>query len=236
MKVTYIGHSGFMVSIDDIYMIFDYYVGNIPVLPENSRVYVFVSHRHEDHFNPAIFKLAEKYDVTYILSYDIKLNTFGIKKYGIPENIIGRIISIRYDEQKLIDGLCINAFKSTDTGVAYLVTFNGKNIYHAGDHNWWHWIGESKQYNNNMAANYKKGIAQLIKVQNHMNVSMVPLDSRLEEAYYYGMKYFLENAASDVVFPMHFSEDYECRNRFVNTYGYGDRLYNIEHKGQEFEV
>ena len=34
-------------------------------------------------------------------------------------------------------------------------------IYHAGDLNWWVWPGESKQYNNNMTANFKNYTAPL---------------------------------------------------------------------------
>lgn len=240
INVTYIGHSGFLVKIDDIYMIFDYYVGDIPQIPKGSRVYVFVSHRHEDHFNPEIFKLYPHYNIKYIFSYDIKLTPYGIRKYSIPKEVIEDIVSIRYDEEYSDEYIRVNAFKSTDIGVAYLIECGGRNIYHAGDHNWWHWSGESKQYNNNMAANYKAGIKKLTEKLDERNkklvLAMIPLDSRLEDSYYYGMKYFLENVECDNVFPMHFAGDFDCISRFIAEHGYENRIKKIEYRGQSFEV
>lgn len=236
MKVQYIGHSGFMIQMEEIYLLFDYYVGGLPVLPEGSRVYVFVSHRHEDHFNPSVFDLADRYDVTWFLSYDIRLNAYGRRKYNITEELLKRIVSLRYDEEYRIDELIINTFQSTDAGVAYLVRCRDKSIYHAGDHNWWHWEGESRQYNNNMAANYKRVIGQLAQMADVIDVAMVPLDPRLKESYYYGMKYFLEHINARVVFPMHFSKEYQCIPLFVESFGFGERLAAIQDMGQVFLV
>lgn len=42
-----------------------------------------------------------------------------------------------------------------------------------------------------MAANYKREIKELDGCG--MDVAFVPLDGRLENAYYWGMKYFLEH-------------------------------------------
>ncbi len=235
MQIQYIAHSGFWVDVYGTYMLFDYYYGELPVLPEGSRLYVFVSHRHADHFNPEIFGLAEKYDVTYILSYDIKWNAYKKQKYGITEEISEHIVSVRYDEDKQIGDLRVRAFQSTDEGVAFLVSAGEKNIYHAGDHNWWHWMGESKQYNHNMAANYKRGISQLIQAEKHIDVAFVPLDSRLGESYGYGMRYFLENVCADHVFPMHFGKDFICRDRFAEEYHDMDaaqRLLKIAYEGE----
>lgn len=236
MKIKYIGHSGFMLQIGEIFLLFDYYVGELPVLPEGSRLYIFVSHRHEDHFNPAVFDLADQYDATCFLSYDIKLNEYGKRKYKISEEMLGRIVSLRYDQEYQTGDLVINTYQSTDAGVAYLVRCRDKTIYHAGDHNWWHWEDEGKQYNNNMAANYKRVIGQLAGAADVIDVAMVPLDSRLKESYFYGMKYFLEHINAKVVFPMHFSKDYQCIRRFVESFGYGERLMVIQEMGQVFEV
>ena len=55
MKITYIGHSGFAVETEKAALIFDYYTGDIPAFDPDVPLYVFVSHRHRDHFNPDIF-------------------------------------------------------------------------------------------------------------------------------------------------------------------------------------
>jgi len=59
MRITYIGHSGFLVELRETLLLFDYYEGSLPQLPLEKQLYVFASHRHPDHFNPEIFSLAE---------------------------------------------------------------------------------------------------------------------------------------------------------------------------------
>lgn len=58
-----------------------------------------------------------------------------------------------------------------------------------------------------MAANYKREIKELDGCG--MDVAFVPLDGRLENAYYWGMKYFLEHVPVKAVFPMHCWDHYE---------------------------
>ena len=224
IEITYLYHSGFLVKLDDIYLLFDYYMGELPKFPNDSRIYVFVSHRHKDHFNPEIFKLQDKHNVRYFLSYDIKLNAYGMRKYGITDKCMEYIVPIRFGEDINIDSLRIRAFKSTDSGVAYLASINGKHFYHAGDLNWWHWEEEGNCYNNNMAANYKREIDKLADAEKNIDIAFVPLDPRLGDSYYYGLNYFCETVDAPVIFPMHFWEDYDCQKRFVNEHGYSERI------------
>lgn len=234
MRVTYIGHSGFLVETEEACLLFDYYYGELPKLPEGSRLYVFVSHRHEDHFNPEIFKLEQFYNTTFFLAHDIRLSSYGLRKYNIPETCRENILSFRFGEDRQVDELRIRTYHSTDSGVAYLVTLQGKHIYHAGDHNWWHWEGAGKSYNNNMAANYKREIDRMAQAEKCIDVAFVPLDPRLGESYYYGLKYFCENINADIIFPMHFGEAYDCQERFVKEYGYGEKIRKIQYPGQKF--
>ena len=75
MKVTFIEHSGFMVEMEQNVLLFDYYQGEIPSFDGSKTLYVFASHSHADHYDPAIWKLKEQYkDIHYILSDDIKDN------------------------------------------------------------------------------------------------------------------------------------------------------------------
>ena len=55
MKVTFLGHSGFAVQAGSLLLIFDYETGELPLEDGIERLIFFVSHRHQDHFNPAIF-------------------------------------------------------------------------------------------------------------------------------------------------------------------------------------
>ncbi len=73
MKVTYLNHSGFLVEWEHCFWLFDYYKGNIPELDRTKHIFVFCSHSHGDHFNPAVFALAMEYpSVTYVFSNQVR--------------------------------------------------------------------------------------------------------------------------------------------------------------------
>ena len=91
----------------------------------------------------------------------------------------------------------------------------GKNFYHAGDLNWWHWEEETELYNENMKKSYGKEIDRL--EGKHFNAAFVPLDPRQGEAYRYGMDYFLAKASADYVFPMHMWEQYDWIQKYKNA-------------------
>lgn len=76
MTLTYIFHSGFVLETKKSILIFDYWMDLTGVVPpflkKDKPIYVFSSHFHEDHFNPAIFEWRKQHEnITYILSRDI---------------------------------------------------------------------------------------------------------------------------------------------------------------------
>ena len=88
MKITYIHHSSFLVELEHVSMLFDYYAGQLPEIRKDRPLVVFASHFHGDHFAPVIFDLAkDREDVNYVLSKDIS-------KKKVPDNLIGRVPSI----------------------------------------------------------------------------------------------------------------------------------------------
>ena len=92
MQVTYIYNSGFLVELDKHILLFDYYQGTIPPLNQNKPLYVFVSHFHHDHYNPAIYQINHP-KITYII--DRKINN----KYqvGTFKKEISKIKDIHFD-------------------------------------------------------------------------------------------------------------------------------------------
>ena len=54
MRVTFLGHSGFLMESESVCLLFDWSEGELPPLPEKP-LFVFASHRHQDHFQPRIF-------------------------------------------------------------------------------------------------------------------------------------------------------------------------------------
>lgn len=238
MKVTYIGHSGFMLEWNDCYWLFDYYEGNIPTPSTPKPLYVFSSHSHSDHFNPAIFSIAGFSKICYILSHDIMGKA---KKHKTPANT-GSIHFMKAREQLIlsVEGtnkeLNIQTLPSTDCGVAFLLHYEEKWIYHAGDLNWWVWPGESKQYNNNMTANFKKYTAPLKGLD--IFAAFLPLDPRQEDWYSKGFLYILEQTNNiKYVFPMHFWKDYSVIQKFINSqegHPYQKQIQPVAKEGQTF--
>ena len=73
MRVTFLAHDGFFIELDQVCLLFDWWKGVLPPLPDKPLL-VFVSHRHEDHFNPAVFALADcKADIQFLLGSDFHL-------------------------------------------------------------------------------------------------------------------------------------------------------------------
>ena len=59
IKVTYLGHSGFLAEVEDMYLLFDYYKGELPKMDPDKKMAVFVSHSHYDHYGKDIFRLRD---------------------------------------------------------------------------------------------------------------------------------------------------------------------------------
>ena len=226
MKVTYLYHSGFTVEVEDIALVFDYYKGELPETVKGKKLYVFSSHYHKDHFQYKVFDWAEEYDVTYLLSKDIRARG--------PE---GKTIKVKKRQELKVDDLWIKTLCSTDVGVAFFVRVRGTCIYHAGDLNWWHWEEEGPVYNAKMKADYQKEIGAI--EGEHIDLAFVPLDPRLEKAYGWGIDYFMRHTDTAHLFPMHLWGGYKTILRFLEDpvlEGYRDRIGKIAGRQQSFEL
>ena len=224
MKVTYLGHSGFFVEMEDACFLFDYYKGELPEADRGKKLFVFVSHGHYDHYRKEIFSLRDQYDqVRCLISSDIFVRE--------AEDIL----SVKPNEETEVLGCRIRTLRSTDEGVAFLLKYRGRTIYHAGDLNWWVWKEESRQYNNNMTANFKKYTRPLLGLD--LYAAFLPLDPRQEEWYDKGMLYILENTRTSHAFPMHFWKDYSVTNRFLASpqgAPYEEQIVKINHENETF--
>lgn len=234
-KVTYIYHSSFCVEFENAVFIFDYFKGELPKFHENKNIYFFASHKHYDHFDNCIFNYKDIYpNIKFILSYDIKLTDKYLKNMNIPFNIRENVISIGKDTSVDIDDLHIETLGSTDRGVAYIVKYNDKTLYHAGDLNWWHKPLETKQYNNNMAADFKR---EIDKVKGrYFDVAFLPLDSRFPECFYYGFDYFMKNTYTKYAVPMHLWDDYTTINKLKEldiSNEYRNKVVDISHENEK---
>jgi len=132
--IWYLKHSGFAIKTKSALMVFDYWdndpvpdeklLANGHVRPEEFKdlpVYVFVSHEHDDHFDPQILGWKKSIpNITYIFGFE-------------PPNKAG-ITIVGPREQRTIGGLKVTTIKANDAGVGFAVQVDGLTIFHAGDH------------------------------------------------------------------------------------------------------
>lgn len=226
IRVTYLSHSGFLVELDQAYLLFDYYKGELSELKAGKPFYVFVSHAHYDHYRKDIFQLREYLpEIYYIISGDV----------DVPGE--SGIVQIQPNEERIIGGIKVRTLRSTDEGVAFLVQCSDETVYHAGDLNWWHWEEEGEAYNTMMRRNYQYEINKLNGVK--IDVAFVPVDPRLGEQYYWGLDCFMRRTDTQAVFPMHFWDNYGIFDRIIlekSAQEYVDRIQRITKEGQVFEL
>lgn len=265
MNITYIHHSSFFVETEHAGLLFDYFEGELPKIPEDKPLYVLASHRHPDHFLPVIFTLAESHpDTWYILSDDIW-------RKRVPDNLKSRAVFMAPHETKTIPPddrqtqtarlaaedapvsgqqeiwgiqkaaafgvLTVETFRSNDEGVSFWCRIDGHTIYHAGDLNHWYWEGEEEEWNRGMTAAYHAELERM--AGRTADVAFLPLDPRLERWFYLGVDDFMKKVDAVHVFPMHFWNDFSVTDRLRAlpcSAAYRDRLADIKKKGQTFHM
>lgn len=246
MKVTYIEHSGFLLDTGSAYFLFDYYTGKIPEMDSSKPLVVFTSHKHKDHFNPVVFSLADRYpDTLFVLAKGVPYKNLSVKfsvniakQNKINPNVFKNILPVKKDitvTKRLTNGkeLLIKTLRSTDEGVAFLLGYNGRNYYHAGDLNIWEWEGETEEYNKNMEQKYIKEMEKLKGI--NIDAAFVPLDPRLGNNSYKGLETFLSYTECKYVFPMHCWGDYGIIGNFIKKYPqYKDKIIKITGGDMEF--
>ena len=110
-------------------------------------------------------------------------------------------------QDALIDDVAIHMYGSTDEGGSFYIKTDFTNIdsdtiFHAGDLNWWHWLGDTPENNRNakyMAWHEFKELTGLA-----VDIAMFPVDHRLEGAQEWGGIEFLRYVTVKKAFiPMH---------------------------------
>ncbi len=254
MKITYIHHSCFSVESEDVVLLFDYYKGNIPLFDSGKHIFVFASHKHQDHFDPGIFDLGKIYPhITFLLSDDIRMDEAYMNRRHIPEARRPHILSIGKNKSvslpvlRLNEGiagqgadginLLVETLASTDEGVAFIITYNERVIYHAGDLNWWSWDGDTEEEYTDMTNRFQKEMA---KIQaREFDIAFVPLDPRQEDRFWWGFDYFMKTTRTKLAFPMHFWKDYTIISKLKEmekAKEYSDKIVDIKEEGQIFQV
>lgn len=228
MKVTFMHHSSFCVEWKDKAFIFDYFrgeripeftfQGEMPEFPADKEIYVFASHKHRDHFDMEIFRWKDKYPkMQYILPKDIKLSDNYLLKHGILPAVRESMHFMKNIDTLSLDGVEIKTFPSTDEGVAFLVEWEGKRFFHAGDLHWWHWQESDGIVNQYQEKTYKRQIDKLAEYD--LDAAFVVLDERLGDAMFWGIDYFMRHVCAKYVFPMHLWQNYDLIRQYKSSEG-----------------
>ena len=217
LHVTFLAHDGFFVESESVCLLFDWWKGELPPLPDKPLL-VFVSHRHEDHFRPDVFTLADrKSDIRFLLGSDFHLTKKNRERWHLsPETADKCLRCGKHDRLEPLPGVTVETLPSTDEGVAFWVTADGRTLFHAGDLNWWHWEEEGDTWNHNMEMNFKRYTEPLRG--RRLDLAMLPLDHRLGKAGFLGPSYFLELMQVRHFLPMHQWDHLEFTDAFLNAY------------------
>lgn len=248
MQVIFIHHSCFLVEVDEKVLIFDWFSGDrVPgyrfggVVPEyepDTPIYIFASHKHQDHFDMDVLRWSERYsNIHFIFSKDCKMTPHFLEKHGIPAKVREKIIYVSAGEKYRVDDLEIETLRSTDAGVAFYVETRGVSFFHAGDLNNWYWEGAGDLINMNMEATYKAQIRKLSGRKIHL--AFIPFDPRLGANQGLGLSYFLTHTDTDYVFPMHMWQDYSGIREFkkkISNSEMAERIVEIRCENQIFEI
>lgn len=237
MRATYLDHSGFFIEGEQTCLLFDYYRGDLPMVPVGKRLIVFASHHHPDHYDAEIFRYGESIpDTQYLLGCDITLNAANRQKMGVSDAAFARCTRMHKDDSLLRHGARVRALRSTDMGVAFYVELEGKRIYHAGDHNLWIWH-EDENFDRSQIARFYEEIEKLRGLP--LDAAFLPLDPRLGAEYWRGFDAFARLIEAKKLCPMHMVEDYEIIRRLCDrdcSRGYRDRIVQIQKSGDCFEI
>ncbi len=214
MRAVFLGHSGFLVELPSVTLLFDWWKGALPPLRPGIPLLVFASHRHEDHFSPQIFSLNAH---AFLLGCDFQLSPRSRQAWGLSEETAAQCVclgeQVRFSP---LPDVTVETLPSTDEGAAFLVSADGQTVFHAGDLNWWHWAGEDPDWNRTMAARFLRYTEPLRN--RRLDLAMLPLDPRLGEDAFRGPKHILESADVRCFLPMHQWGDFGFTRTFLAQY------------------
>lgn len=195
VDLYFLHHSGFMLELETMILVFDYYLDPLKRLEDrlektDKPVYFFVSHVHGDHFNRAIRKFKKRAS-GYFLHRDCHLALAD--ESLLHEMDVGETVN---------EGpLSVHMYGSTDAGGSYMVEAEGLTIFHAGDLNWWHWAGEGDSENREARDWFFRELS-CIK-EKEVDIAMLPVDARQQAAREWGVKAYLSHFSAGLLIPMH---------------------------------
>ncbi|MEW6745447.1 MAG: ankyrin repeat domain-containing protein [Planctomycetota bacterium] len=201
----YLGHCGWAVKTRQHLLVFDYWnPGEDPSDPSltngrvspaeiaQQQVTVFVTHEHQDHFDPRILAWrSELPRITYV---------FGLQPQHLPAGSpreLPNTVWVAPRQSYTVNGMSVRTIKANDAGVGFLVTVDGITLYHAGDHAGWR-EGERDGFTSEI--DYLAEQTQRVDIA---FVNVTGCHAHGEEPLRESLTYTLEKLAPKVLVPTH---------------------------------
>jgi len=258
MKITYLGHSGFIAETKEQILIFDSIAaigaaqtdssdgisrGVLPELDPHKEISIFVSHSHGDHYSREIWKLAVMYpEAEYFLGNDI--DPRGVRRAvrdmgGEPAAVMERVRFTEPDKKYSLPGVLeAETLLSTDAGVAFYVTLNdGTTVFHAGDLLLWLWDENTPQENEFFTSTFYRELKRVSGRKT--DAAFLPFDPRLGEKAGLSSDEYLKAMDIRFALPMHFWKRYDLVRQYAESAEerpFRRPLHAIEKENQVFEV
>ena len=207
ISIDYLGGSGFLAAVGETALLFDMseHGPDERVLPDKQdlsgfkRIYVFISHHHDDHFSQTVYDLCGE-NAVYVVGFDVPQPHRGVR--------------MNPGETRGFGPVNVTAFGSTDEGVSFLVEYAGVTIFHAGDLNLWHWRDESSIAEIEAAERAFYACVEQIPSEK-IDVAFFPVDPRQGSMYDAGAGYFIMTIKPKILIPMHFQGRADIAVRFA---------------------
>lgn len=236
VKIEYIWHDCFFVETPAAGIVFDFWLdrdGENRDFPDfladfdpGKALYVFISHGHKDHYNPAVFSWASRFpNIRYMVSRDVMRRIRHIMSessvYSGPKVDPSCVTALGPGDRFGDGNLTVAAFPSTDIGNSYIIELSGKRFFHAGDLNAWIWKEESTQSEVKKAIGDYNACLRDIRayldrategegsvsgcLTDIIDYCFFPVDSRIGSEYFTGAYIFVRKFDVRRFFPMHFA-------------------------------
>ena len=205
MKVTRLGHSGMAIETHEATLLFDFYTDPANLAPDllrrSQRLYIMVSHSHRDHLCHDIFGWYNQYPDTitqYVIANECRRK---LKRAISLDNL--PVTFLHHDEDWTDGTLAIHTFSSTDVGVSFLATIDGRTVFHAGDFSCWSFSDDDESLRRKARGDFHAILRTIARHSPHIDVVMMPVIPNIGGDWAYGPRELLRAIRVDHFIPIH---------------------------------
>lgn len=145
MKLTWLGHSGFRMEIEDAVILIDPWMSGNPVFPEDKRAeairgatHILLTHGHGDHTGDAL-SIAKELHIPIVGIYDMigswmthqEIQGIGFNKGGTVDLNGAKVTMVNASHSSSIEGADGPIYAGHESG--YMIAGDGHVIYVSGD-------------------------------------------------------------------------------------------------------